>query len=569
VKGLLLAAAALLAAARCGAQVLSTPADTALDRCIGQRITRISIEPMGPEFVGKSASSKVVSGLVRKFHVESRVRVIREFVQMREGEICTEIKRRETERVLRAQWFIRDASVLVYPDGEGVQLIVATVDEVAMIAGASMAGTTPRAASIGSSNFMGRGLLFEFGWRDNGGLRDGRTLRARSAITFGRPIQTNLTWSRFGLGERSDIELRYPFITDLQRYGFRAIVGRDNDYVRFLRSTGELPFQSVTRTFGSLGGVARIGRPGALLLAGASLSYDGENIGETVIVTDSGAVRFGAQLPVLPAKTQNATRMNLLFGGRAMRFLPVEGFDALTGVQDLRIGVQFSGQFGRPLAWEGLNTSDYFLSSDFYAGIGTQRSFLGTEWIFSGRKAQQFGWDGRLVSGRTALYLKAHKRSTTIGSVEFTGGNDVRVPFQVPLGQSRAGVRGFQNSFEAGGSRIVLRAEQRHVIGHPWGFAAVGALGFFETGRIWAGKVPFGVTTPFRSSVGTGILFSVPPRSRQMYRAEVAYGLNPDLRSRRWEFRIASGNFTRTFWQDPDEARRARERSLITNLFAF
>lgn len=565
----LVLAAAMLVSTRCGAQVFTTPADTALTRCLGQRITRISIEPMGPEFGGRSASSRVVTGLVRKFHVESRARVIREFVQFREGEICTEIKRRETERVLRAQWFVQDARVLVYPDRDGVHLIVATVDEVAMIASASASGSSLRAASIGNSNFLGRGLLFEAGWRDNGGLRDGRTLRARSAITFGRPIQTNLTLSRFGLGDRADLEVRYPFITDLQRAAFRAIVGRDNDYVRFLRENGALPFQSVTRTFGSLGGVARIGRPGALLLAGASVSYDGEQIGEAVIVTDSGAVAFGSRLPVLPAPTQNATRGNLLFGGRAMRFLPVEGFDALTGVQDLRIGVQFSGQFGRPLKWEGVSTSDYFLASDVYAGYGNERSFVGTEWVFSGRKANVGGWDGRLVSGRTALYVKPAKSSTTIGSVEFTGGNDVRVPFQVPLGQSRVGVRGFRQSLDAGGSRVVLRAEQRQFVGRPWGFADLGVVGFVESGRTWAGKVPFGVTTPYRSSVGTGLLFAVPPRSRRMYRADLVYALNPDLHSRRWEVRVASGNFTRTFWQDPDESRRARERSLITNLFSF
>ena len=565
----LVLAATLLMSARCGAQLITTPADTALSRCIGQRITKISIEPMGPEFGGRSASSRLVTGLVRKFHVDSRARVIREFVQFREGEICTEIKRRETERVLRAQWFIQDARVLVYPDRDGVQLIVATVDEVAMIASASASGTSLRSASIGTANFLGRGLLFEAGWRDNGGLRDGQTLRARSAVTFGRPIQTNLTLSRFGLGDRADIEVRYPFITDLQRSAFRAIVGRDNDYVRFLRESGALPLQSVTRTFGSLGGVARIGRPGALLLAGASVSYDGEQVGEAVIVTDSGAVAFGSRLPVLPAPTQNATRGNLLFGGRAMRFLPVEGFDALTGVQDLRIGVQFSGQFGRPLKWEGVSTSDYFLASDVYAGYGNERSFLGTEWIFSGRKANRGGWDGRLVSGRTALYVKPAKSSTTIGSVEFTGGNDVRVPFQVPLGQSRVGVRGFRRSLDAGGSRVVLRAEQRQFVGRPWGFADLGVVGFVESGRTWAGKVPFGVTTPYRSSVGTGLLFAVPPRSRRMYRADLVYALNPDLHSRRWEVRVASGNFTRTFWQDPDESRRARERSLITNLFSF
>ena len=66
-------------AARCGAQVV--PADTALKRCIGQRITKISVEPIGPEFGGQSASSHLITGLVRKFHVETRARVIREFLR--------------------------------------------------------------------------------------------------------------------------------------------------------------------------------------------------------------------------------------------------------------------------------------------------------------------------------------------------------------------------------------------------------------------------------------------------------------------------------------------------------
>ena len=458
----------------------------------------------------------------------------------------------------------------MYPDKDGVQLIVTTVDEVAVIAGLQLNGAGIRSLTIGSANLMGRGLLIETGWRDNGALRDGRTLRMRSAITFGRPIQTNLTWARQALGTRADLEMRYPFLTDLQRYGFRALLGKDDDYVRFVRPTGTLPFQQVSRTFGSLGGVARIGRPGALLLAGAAMSYDDENIGGAIIVTDSGAFPFNERLPVLPAPPQSAaTRASLLIGGRAMRFVPVEGFDALTGVQDLRVGVQFGGQFGRPLKLTGLATSDYFVAGDVYAGWGTPRGFVGSEWIFSGRKANRDGWDGRLVSGRTAAYLKPARLSTSIVSVEFTGGNDVRVPFQVPLVNTRFGVRGYRGSLDAGASRVVLRAEQRQAFGRPWGFGDLGGVVFTESGKLWAGKVPYGVTTPWRSSIGTGLLVSVPPRSRQMYRVDVAYGLNPDLNSNRWEFRLTSGNFTRIFWQDPDESRRARERSLITNLFSF
>lgn len=560
-------AVATVGAMRCGAQ--QTPADSALSRCVGQRITKISIEPIGPQFGGASASSKLVTGLVRKFHVDSRARVIREFVQLKEGEICTEIKRRETERVLRAQWFIQDARVLVYPDKDGVQLIVTTVDEVAMIVGAQLRGAELRSFTIGSANLMGRGLLIETGWRSNGALRDGRSLRMRSAITFGQPIQTNINWNRFGLGNRADIELRYPFLTDLQRYGFRGILGKDDDYVRFVRPVGDLPLQKVTRTFASLGGVARIGKPGALLLAGGSLSYDDEDIGRTVIVTDSGAFAFRETLPVLPAPPQNVTRLNLLVGGRAMRFLPVEGFDALTGVQDLRIGVQFGGQIGRPLRLGGIATNDFFVAGDAYAGWGNARTFTGTEWIISGRKANRGGWDGRLISGRTAAYFKPSNRSTSIVSMEYTGGNDVRVPFQVPLSSSRFGVRGFRKSLDAGESRIVLRGEQRHAFGRPWGFADAGAVIFAETGKLRAGDVPYGITTPWRSSIGTGILLAIPPRSRRLYRVDVAFGLNPDQNSGRWDVRVTSGNFTRFFWQDPDESRRARERSLITNLFSF
>ena len=551
---------------QCSAQVAQ--GDTALTRCIGQRITKISIEPIGPEFGGQSASSHLLTSLVRKFHVETRAGVLRQFLQVQEGDICTEIKRRESERVLRAQWFIQDARVLVYPDKDGVQLIVTTVDEVAVIASAGANGVVLKSASLGSANLMGRGFLIEAGWRDNGALRNGRSLRMRSAITFGRPIQTSVTWNRYGLGNRADIEMKYPFFTDLQRYGFRAILGKDDDYVRFLRPMGDLPYQRVSRSFGSVGGVARIGHPGALLLAGSSLSYDDEKIGAAVIVTDSGKFPYGGTLPVLPAPPQSATRVNLLIGGRAMRFLPVEGFDALTGVQDLRIGVQFGGQFGRPLKRSGIGTSDFFASGDAYGGWGTQKLFVGTEWVFSGRKSAN-GWDGRLISGRTALYVKPAKKATTIVSTEFTGGKDVRVPFQVPLGATRFGLRGFHDSYDAGGSRIILRGEQRQAIGRPWGFADVGAIVFGETGRVWAGRVPFGVTTPWRAAVGTGMLVSIPPRSRRLYRFDVVYALNPDMRSHRWDVQLTSGNFTRTFWQDPDESRRARERSLISNLFSF
>jgi hypothetical protein len=489
--------------------------------------------------------------LVRRFHANSRESVIRKFLQMRVGEACQEIKLRESERILRAQWFVQDARVLVYPDSGGVQLIVTSVDEVAVILDGKLGGRVLKGATVGTTNLMGRGLLIETGWRDNGGLRDGRSLRLRSAVTFGEPIQTNF----------------YPFLTDLQRYGFRAVIGRDADYVQYRRAAGEEPLQVVTHSFGSIGGVARIGRPGALLLAGASISHDDESVGRAVVITDSGARPFGGTLPPLP-RPRASTRLNFLFGGRAMRFLPAEGFDALTGVQDLRLGVQFGGQVGSPIKLSGLRSDQVVVAGDVYAGWGSQKAFAATEWIFSGVRSGQ-GSDGGLVTGRTALYVKPSKQATTIASVEYVGGDEVRVPYQIALGATRTGLRGFRKSRDGGASRMLIRGEQRQAIGRPYGFADVGVAAFAETGRVYAGSAPFGVTTPWRTSIGTSLLLSVPPRSRRMFRVDLAWAVNPDARSRRFEVRLESGNFTRFFWQDPDESRRARERSVVTNIFAF
>ena len=61
------------------------------------------------------------------------------FLLLREGDACNELRRAESERILRAQPFIADASIDVVPSvlgGAGaVDLIVRTSDEVAVVLG--------------------------------------------------------------------------------------------------------------------------------------------------------------------------------------------------------------------------------------------------------------------------------------------------------------------------------------------------------------------------------------------------------------------------------------------------
>jgi hypothetical protein len=538
-------------------------------RCAGEPVTEVRLEASGPQFGRESATSRLVTGALNALHATTRDRVLRPFLQLRVGGACTELRRTETERILRAQWFIQDASVQAYPDRGGVRIVVRTVDELAILANVRLRGSDITGFNVGSSNLLGRGLWAEYGQRDNGALRNSYLIRLRTATTFGRPIQTGVSIERFGLGSEQVFESRAPFFTDLQHFSARLIVGRDREFVPFLRRVDPQPLQLVDRKYGSLGAIARIGRPGALLVGGASVTYDDESVGGATIVTSTGQRSFPRDsLPPLPADPRTATRANLLFGGRAMRFLRVDGFDALTGAQDLRLGTQFSATLGRSLRLSGLRGNDYFLGGHAYAGWGASDWYAATEWIYSGRNTGA-GWDGRVVSGRSAAMWKPWARGLTTVDVQFTSGTAMRVPFQLSFRDGRTGLRGYRDSRDGGDSRFIVRGEQRHGLGRPFGFGDVAAALWAQTGRLGAGSAPYGISTPWRTSIGTGLLVAVPPRSRRTYRVDVSWAANPDPFSRRWELRITSGNFTRSFWQDPEEARGGRERSLLPDLFSF
>ena len=81
-----------------------------------------------------------------------------------------------------------------------------------------------------------------------------------------------------------------------------------------------------------------------------------------------------------------------------------------------------------------------------------------------------------------------------------------------------------------------------------------------RAGRGVAGDVPLGVTTGYRPSVGIGILAAVPPRSRRMWRLDVAVPL------RRQDgagvgIRLTNEDRTRQFWHEPADLRRNPDRT--------
>ena len=85
---------------------------------------------------------------------------------------------------------------------------------------------------------------------------------------------------------------------------------------------------------------------------------------------------------------------------------------------------------------------------------------------------------------------------------------------------------------------------------------------------MWAGDAPFGADTKFNSSAGVSLLAAIPPRSRRLWRLDVAVPFGPE-REGKWEFRLTSSDPTRRFWDEPADVRRGRERSTPASVFRW
>src|SRR5213592_112349 len=85
-------------------------ADTS-QSCEGFVVGRIEVHAERPPFSGLSAKWRGAAHAIGLHHATTRNDVVQAFLALHVGRPCTEFRRAESERVLRAQPFISDATV--------------------------------------------------------------------------------------------------------------------------------------------------------------------------------------------------------------------------------------------------------------------------------------------------------------------------------------------------------------------------------------------------------------------------------------------------------------------------
>ena len=531
-------------------------------QCDGRIVSAIAITPHDPSFLHVPRSLRAVARGVGLEHTTTKADVIRRFLLLDVGRPCTAIQVAESQRILRLQPFLAGATVRAVPDSVGgVRIEVQTLDEIPTVFSMHLRRWRPAAVLFGNGNVGGQALYAAALVEGRSGYRTGAGLQVVAYQAFGRPYTLAFVAHRAPLGSTLTLALGHPFFTDLQRTAWHVGYSTVNAYASFVRpDTGPVAF-GVVRRFADIGRVLRIGVGQRVGFLGGLVTYARVTpAAQAVVISDSGLVADTSAPIGGPFARYQHARLNAVVGVRTLSFLEVRGFDALAAVQDAARGVQFGAIAGRG--------NDTFLAADFYAGLGSARSFAGLR--VEGEARHDPGahrWDSMVASGRLAWYVKPSDAHVVIASGEFSGGWRLRIPFQLALGALSGGVRGYHDSRVVGAVRSVARIEERWSFGQLTRHVGLGLASFADAGMVWPGAAPFGVRSGVKAGVGAGLLVAVPPQSKRLWRLDVAVPVSPDAHAR-WEIRLTSV-WVGGFWSEPRDVARARAGAAPSLIFTW
>jgi len=556
----------LLAVAPAQAQAQAKPIPNS--HCDGQRISGIHVSTLRPPFSGEAAYWRRVAHSLGLHHATTDTVVVRRFLALQDGGVCTDFRMRESARLLREQPFIADARVWAVPADSGrVRIEVETVDEIPVIASGSVASGRPSYLEIGNQNMFGDAWLLAVHGSDR--ILEGRSagFRMTDYQFLGRPYQFDAAtdW-----GDRTSawlLDASHAYLTNLQRVAWEAGIAHAGQQFFVLHRGDDVADLGIAyrRTAADVGGVIKLGNLRTPILVGSILTMNQFEPLTAVAITKHDGLLPDTTLQGRYGKIRRA-RLAGVVAWRNLNFITVHGFDALTGTQDLPTGFQIFGQLGRGTqAFEG--QSDVFVLGDMLAGVGSGKTYAELHLLSEGQRLiGQVTLQGVVSSGWFAAYWKPSDPTLLRGWMDYAGGWRVQEPFQLQLSTEDARLIGYHGSL-FGARRVATGVLYRRLLPNVTkrGDVAVGA--FVDAGRLWRGDVPFGVDTPVLTSAGVSLFGAIPKGSQRILRIDFGAALRPGLPHSGWEVRLTYEDVGRRIREEPRDVAAARVQLVGPDVF--
>lgn len=446
------------------------------------------------------AEDKALFRLANRLHIRTRPDVIEDQLLFEPGQPFSARALEESERLLRQNRFLHDATIVpvAYQDGV-VDVEVATTDVWTLMPKFSLSrsgGANEGAIGLTEMNLFGTGTAVELLYRSDID-RDSQTVRF---------INRNLGHSWYGVnaffanssdGQEYRLKLGKPFYS-LDSRDAAGISLADFDRIDAIYDAGEIAaefrHQGTSHEFSK--GWSRGLHGDWTTRYTAGVGYDRHRYG---IVEDS-------EYPAI-ALPEDRTLLYPFVGIEFLqnKYEKARNYEQINRIEDRYLGTRLGLRLGIASEGAGSDRDAYLFNAAAQTGFGSSddRSLVLATSV-DGR-IEDGGLANALASVSGTYYRRQSERRLLVVSVNAQAGQNLDLENYLMLGGD-TGLRGYPLRYQVGDRAALFTIEQRFFTDwYPFRLFRVGGAAFFDAGRAW-GNSPVATTDQgLLRNVGLGL----------------------------------------------------------------
>ncbi len=420
-----------------------------------------------------------------RLHVVTRDGVIRNQVLFEPGDAYSARLLEETERIVRGNRFIYDASIepVRYEDGV-VDVRVTTQDVWSLTPDVSFSrsgGENRTALGIEETNLLGTGQLLRLKWIDN-------VDRTSTQFDF-EDKNLGRSWVSMFLriadnsdGETQFVSVVRPFYALDSRGSGGGWISIDDRRTALYRLGDQAAEYRHERDYiTAFGGWSAGLRQGWVRRWTAGFVYDDNQFSEAVD-------------PTLPAVVPEDRKLVYPFLGVEIlqdAFSTTSNTNQIGRTEDFYMGTRFNASLGWSDESLGADRDALIVSASFNMAFGSlDTTALLLDGLLQGRREAGDSKNAE-TSVRARFYHRQSEKRLFFVELSGTAGHDLDLDNPVQLG-GKSGLRGYPLRYQTGDSKALISIEERYFTDwYPWRLFRVGGAIFADVGRTW-GDNPIG-----------------------------------------------------------------------------
>ena len=461
--------------------------------------------------------------LANRLHVVTKDRVISGQLLFETGAKYDARLIEESERILRQNRYLYDASIETTLQENGVVDVVVTTKDVWTLGPdlslSRKGGENKSRFGIEEQNLFGRGQMIRFNHEENVDRRSNSFAFADRHLGHSW-VSAFLQIADNSDGETKQLALVRPFYALDARWsaGSRILIDDRRDAL-YVLGAESAEYQRERDLFTAFAGWSKGLQNGWARRWTTGVVYDDNRFSEVSV-------------PILPSAIPVDRKLVYPFLGFEIlqdEFEIASNRDQMGRQEDFLLGARISGSIGWTARSFGADRDALLYSVTASRGFG---SFNSKTLLLSANAS------GRLESGHSANVLatiraryyvtQSNKRLFFI-ALHGTAGHALDLDNPVQLGGD-SGLRGYPLRYQNGDSKMLVTIEQRYFTDwYPFRLARVGGAIFADVGRVWGSNPLGGEPLGWLKDVGFGLRFA-PTRSssNKMVHLDIAFPLDGD-----------------------------------------